>query len=146
MDEGGYREGYHSILDDAVEFAPVHHPSERALLDSLQDQWSVRRLTWFTKGFYAVAERPTAPLATLGSASTLRQLLGMVESAEAAGDEASARRPAIVVTDVRMGQTPWFVFSFVVAERRGAQVVPVPARQVRMEPLPADVLGSLWPG
>jgi inner membrane protein len=146
MDESGYQEAYHPVLDDGAAFEPVHHPSERALLDSLQHQWSVRRLVWFTKGFYAVAERPAGPPAAHDSASTLRQLLGMIERAEAAGDGASGRKPAIVVTDVRMGQTPWFVFSFVVAERQGARVVPVPARQLPMEPAPADVLSSLWPG
>ena len=48
------------------------------------------------------------------------------------------------MTDLRMGQTPWFVFSFVVAERQGGSVTPVPSRQVPSQRPPATVLAGLW--
>jgi hypothetical protein len=48
------------------------------------------------------------------------------------------------MTDLRMGQTPWFVFSFVVGERAGDEVVPVAARQVPSQRPPVTVLPELW--
>jgi hypothetical protein len=43
--------------------------------------------------------------------------------------------------DLRMGQTPWFVFSFVVAERDGERIVPLASRQLPMARPPATALG-----
>jgi hypothetical protein len=48
------------------------------------------------------------------------------------------------MTDLRMGQTPWFVFSFVVAEREDGRVTSVPALQVPSERPPASALPQLW--
>ena len=55
MTENGYAEGFYSILDDtdAMQFQEYH--SEKALLQSLHDNWAVKRLKWFSKGFYKVA-------------------------------------------------------------------------------------------
>jgi inner membrane protein len=50
----------------------------------------------------------------------------------------------VVMTDLRMGQTPWFVFSFVVAEREGGRVEHVAPKQVPSERPPANALPSLW--
>jgi inner membrane protein len=144
MDEDGYHEGYHSLLADTAPLALEHHGSERRLLDSLQDDWNVRRLAWFTKGFYAVSEAAPGLRVAKGSASTLGQLLGFVDTAEAGGLPGSDERHAVVMTDLRMGETPWFVFSFVVAERDGERVTPVPVLQLPMAKLPPDAAERLW--
>ena len=49
-----------------------------------------------------------------------------------------------MMTDLRMGQTPWFVFSFVVAERDGRITRAVPPVQVPTSRPPAAVLPWLW--
>ncbi len=143
MDEGGYHEGYHSLLRDDSALALERHPSHRALLDPLRQDWNVQRLAWFAKGFYSVTQGPPAMHAARGATSTLGQVLGLVETAAAAGSGVERHGPAIVMTDLRMGQTPWFVFSFVVGERDGERIVPAPARKLPMERLPADALGQL---
>ena len=145
MDDGGYHEGYHSLLRDDAALALAHHPSDRSLLGDLRNDWNVRRLAWFSKGFYSVAEGPPALHATNGATSTLGQFFGLMDSAVAAAPTTDGRGAAIVMTDLRMGQTPWFVFSFVVGERDHEKVVPAPVRQLPMERPPADVLASLWP-
>jgi hypothetical protein len=43
-----------------------------------------------------------------------------------------------------MGQTPWFVFAFVVAERDDDGVTAVPTQQVPTRRPPAAVLPMLW--
>jgi inner membrane protein len=144
MDDGGYSEGYHSLLADAAPVELEHHPSAPRLLDALHDDWSVRRLAWFSKGFYAVSEGAPDQRVAKGSASTLSQLLGFVETAQAGGRAAAAQQRAVVMTDLRMGETPWFVFSFVVAERDGERVTPVPALQLPMAKLPPDAVEQLW--
>jgi hypothetical protein len=48
------------------------------------------------------------------------------------------------MTDLRMGQTPWFVFAFVVAEHGTAGVSAVPARQVPTQRPPIGALGWIW--
>lgn len=145
MDDDGYHEAYHSLLDDDAELELAHYPSERGLLESLRDDWSVQRLAWFSKGFYSVTEGSPGLHAAVGATSSLGQLIGMVAPVEAAGPDAGRRGPAIVMTDLRMGQTPWFVFRFVVGERDGDRVVAVPARRLPMQRPPADVLARLWP-
>ncbi|NJD32528.1 MAG: metal-dependent hydrolase [Gammaproteobacteria bacterium] len=144
MDDDGYREGYHSLLRDDEPIVLARHPSEPRLLDALRDDWSVRRLEWFSKGFYAVSEAPADLRVAKGSASTLGQLLGLVETAQATAGPEQERRSAVVMTDLRMGETPWFAFSFVVAERDGNRVSPVPALQLPMKRLPPDVVEQLW--
>jgi hypothetical protein len=48
------------------------------------------------------------------------------------------------MTDLRMGQTPWFVFAFVVAEEAGGRASAVPPRQVPTERPPPSALPWLW--
>jgi inner membrane protein len=48
------------------------------------------------------------------------------------------------MTDLRMGQTPWFVFSFVVAEHDATGVRAVPPRQVPTQRPPMSALSWLW--
>ena len=58
----------------------------------------------------------------------------------ASGREAEA----IVMTDLRMGQTPWFAFSFAVAERRGDAITAAPVRQLATRRPPPAALAWLW--
>lgn len=51
---------------------------------------------------------------------------GFFKTAEAGG--------RIVVSDLRMGQEPYYTFSFVLAERRGGRVEAVPPQQLRERP------------
>jgi inner membrane protein len=144
MDDNGYHEGYYSLFDDAPGVRLTRHASDTRLLAPLRDDWAVRRLAWFSKGFYGVSEAPADARVAEGSASTLGQLLGLVKTAAAAEAVPDAGNVPVVMTDLRMGQTPWFVFSFVVAERSGDRVRAVPARQVPSERPPAAVLPRLW--
>lgn len=54
MNDGGYYEGYYSVLDADEDIEFTHYPSEEALLDGLAGHWPVKRLQWFSRGFYAV--------------------------------------------------------------------------------------------
>ncbi len=119
MDDGGYHEGYYSLFDASPHVQLDHHASDPRLLEPLRDDWSVRRLAWFTKGFYAATEATAGTVVSQGSASTVRQLLGLVETANAADSLPRSGGVPVVMTDLRMGQTPWFVFSFVVGARLG---------------------------
>lgn len=49
-----YVEGYYSILDGKREIRLTHYPAKRHLLAGLENHWPVKRLQWFTHGFYAV--------------------------------------------------------------------------------------------
>jgi inner membrane protein len=144
MDDDGYHEGLRSLLDDSERIALQFHESEPELLQSLQDDWTVRRLAWFSKGFYSVqVAGPEARVAT-GTAGTISQVLGLVDTATAGSADGTASGRPIVMTDLRMGQTPWFVFSFVVAERAAGGIVPVPNLQLPTERPPTAVLGWIW--
>jgi inner membrane protein len=56
MSDGDYYEGYVSVFDSASDVSlDVYHSSDY-LLDNIQDDWSVQRLKWFTKGFYSVKQ------------------------------------------------------------------------------------------
>jgi len=144
MDDDGYHEGYYSLLDDSPTVRLEHHPSDARLLEPLRSDWAVRRLAWFSKGFYGVSEAAADARIATGSTGTLSQLLGLVETAAAADAAPDADARPVVLTDLRMGQTPWFVFAFVVAERDADAVSAVPPRQVPTQRPPASVLPWLW--
>jgi inner membrane protein len=144
MDDDGYHEGLYSIFDERPRVRLERHASTAQLLEPLRDDWAVRRLAWFSKGFYRVSEAPPAARVSNGSASTMSQLLGLVDTAAAADAVPDENAVPVVMTDLRMGQTPWFVFSFVVAERDANGVSAVPARQVSSQRPPADALPRLW--
>jgi hypothetical protein len=74
----------------------------------------------------------------------MRQLFGAVETASAASLSRGPPGVPIVMTDLRMGQTPWFVFSFVVGERHGNAARPVPSHQLPMQRPPVAALPFLW--
>jgi inner membrane protein len=57
MDAAGYHEGFYSLLDKDPTIRFEHHPSRNRLIDNLADHWPVKRLQWFTHGFYAVREQ-----------------------------------------------------------------------------------------
>jgi inner membrane protein len=82
MADDGYYEGFYSLLDRERTLNTTRYPSEPALLAGLEQHWPVRRLQWFTGGFYAV----------------------------------SRRDHAVVMTDLRMGLEPDYIFSFKVGE------------------------------
>jgi inner membrane protein len=144
MDDGGYHEGYYSLFDERPLVRLERHESDHSLLEPLRSDWSVQRLAWFSKGFYRVSAATADTRVADGSASTVGQLLGLVDTAEAAGALPVPGGVPVVMTDLRMGQTPWFVFSFVVAERDGGRVTRVAPRQVASERPPASALPRLW--
>jgi len=90
-----------------------------------------------------VQQAPPEARVANGSASTLGQMLGLVETAAADTVPQDGVAP-IVMSDLRMGQTPWFVFAFVVAERDDDGVTAVPTQQVPTQRPPAAVLPRLW--
>ncbi len=98
-DEGGYYEGYYSLLDDNNDIRFSYFPSREALLTEIADHWPVQRLQWFSRGFYAVSERQ--------------------------GD--------IVISDLRMGYEPSYVFQFKVGEISNPHPKPVVAEQISPE-------------
>lgn len=53
--DSGYVEGIYSIFDESKEIKFNFHSSENNLLDTITDSWDVKRLQWFTKGFYKVS-------------------------------------------------------------------------------------------
>jgi inner membrane protein len=144
MDDGGYHEGFYSIFDENPRVRLVRHPNDTRLVEPLRDDWNVQRLAWFSKGFYGVREVALDTRIANGSASTIGQALGLVDTAAAAAALPDDGAVPVVMTDLRMGQTPWFVFSFVVAERMGDRVTAVPPRQVPSQRPPATALPWLW--
>lgn len=144
MDRGGYREGLYSLLDRGGTIAFEHHPSSNHLLAGLRDEGDIGRLTRFTQGFYSVSVAPAGQRVARGPVGSARQLLGIVDTASAAPVAAGSRGEEIVVTDLRMGQTPWFVYSYIVAERDGQRARPVAVQQLPMASLPADAATRLW--
>lgn len=97
IDGRGYYESYYSMFDDGSDIAFVHYPSDRRLLDGLEDHWPVRRLQWFSRGIYSVTRL----------------------------------QDDIVISDLRMGIEPNYVFRFKVGEYANPQVrAVVPERLV----------------
>ncbi len=144
MEPRGYHEGLRSIFDGPAGTALTRHPSSPELLAGLEREWSVQRLAWFTKGFYAVTAADRDVPVARRSSSSMRQLFGAVETASAASLSTRPQGAPIVMTDLRMGQTPWFVFSFIVGERDGDAAWPVPSHQLPMQRPPVATLPFLW--
>jgi len=144
MDGDGYHEGFRSLLDQRARIPLVRHASDPRLLDPLRDDWTVRRLAWFSKGFYSVRLANRDLRVAAGAPGTVSQLLGAVATAQAAPVGNDAATQPIVMTDLRMGQTPWFVFSFVVAEHGTKGISAVPNLQIPSERPPVTALPWLW--
>jgi inner membrane protein len=116
VDDRRYCEGFRSLLDGDAPLLARCHARGPELLEPLAGTWAAERLRWFTKGWYAVDR---------------------VHSREAGGAQ-------LVFRDLRMGQEPHYVFSFVLADVVDGRVVPrVPELQV---PLAAGArnLGWVW--
>jgi inner membrane protein len=144
MDDDGYREGFRSLFDRSARIPLARRASDPRLLDPLLDDWTVRRLAWFSKGFYSVRLANRDLRVAAGAPGTVRQLLGAVTTAQAAPVSNLDAAQPIVMTDLRMGQTPWFVFSFVVAERGAQGIRAVPNLQIPGERPPVTALSWLW--
>ncbi|MGD2271856.1 MAG: metal-dependent hydrolase [Desulfobacterales bacterium] len=99
MADNGYYEGFYSLLDESKKFQVKYYPSNERLLQDIADHWPVKRLRWFTHGFYSV-----------------QQLL----------DD-------IVITDLRMGLEPSYVFRFKVGEVGNPHVKPTKSKQLLMQ-------------
>ncbi len=55
MAEDGYYEGFYSLLDDTRKVRFTRYPNQTGLLTGeLESHWPVKRLQWFTHGFYSV--------------------------------------------------------------------------------------------
>lgn len=54
--DSGYLEGIYSLFDESENINFKFHTSENELLNSIAEDWNVKRLQWFTKGFYKVSE------------------------------------------------------------------------------------------
>ncbi len=100
MDENGYFEGFYSLFDETGDIQFVHYPSDKQLLQGIGDHWPVKRLQWFTHGFYSV-----------------RRLI----------DD-------IIVTDLRMGLEPSYVFRFKVGKIGNPHAKPTKSKKVAGEP------------
>ena len=141
MGDGGYHEGFRSLLDDGETVRLAWHESRNDLLEPLRREWSVRRLAWFSKGFYAVRQEPADLEALVGSAGTASPLLGALPVAAAATATPGNTGERIVISDLRMGQTPFFAFSFVVGTADEDGAAPTDSLQVPTRRPPRDALG-----
>ena len=144
MDPSGYHEGFVSLLDDGNRVDLVRHESRTDLLTSLGAEWNVQRLAWFSKGFYGVRLESAQVATVVGSAGTLSQLLGAVPVAAAADATPGEDGERVVISDLRMGQTPFFAFSFVVGAMDGGEAVPAGSLQVPTRRPPVESLGWMW--
>ena len=55
--DGGYYESYYSVFDKPGKLNFSYFPSDEGLLKGIDDSPAVRRLKWFSHGFYAVSLR-----------------------------------------------------------------------------------------
>jgi len=56
MQDEGYYVGYYSVFDDTKDIRFTRYESRTDLLAPLADNWHVRRLQWFSHGFYRVSQ------------------------------------------------------------------------------------------
>jgi inner membrane protein len=96
MEGSAYREGFYSLLDQGREIRFKQYPSEHNLLDGLESHWPVKRLKWFTHGFFSARQ--------FGS--------------------------GVVMTDLRMGIEPSYVFSFKVGRVANPHALPTESERV----------------
>ena len=57
MSDGRYYEGYASVFDTPNEVTLNAYQTTPSLLNEIKNEWGVKRLQWFTKGFYSVREQ-----------------------------------------------------------------------------------------
>ena len=91
MADNGYYEAWYSLLDASNDIRFNYYPSERNLLDGIEDYWPLQRLQWFSRGIYSVARI----------------------------------QDDIVISDLRMGVEPNYVFRFKIGEISNPHARPV---------------------
>ncbi len=64
MHDDGYRVGWYSLVEGGDTIIFADYPSDLSLLDAMADHWPVKRLRWFTKGFFGVSVDGTDVLIT----------------------------------------------------------------------------------
>lgn len=64
MREGGYEEGFYSLLDAQPRMRFDSFPSDTALHRQLSGHWPVQRMSWFSHGFYKMHSRDGAAYIT----------------------------------------------------------------------------------
>ncbi|TQV82493.1 metal-dependent hydrolase [Exilibacterium tricleocarpae] len=109
MDERGYYEGFYSIFDGDQPIRFSHYRSQNDLLVGIENTWAVKRLQWFSKGFFAVKQQ----------------------------------QQDLIVSDLRMGLEPTYVFQFKVGELSNPHAIATPPTQVET-PLNLSLLSLLW--
>jgi inner membrane protein len=109
MDDRGYYEGFYSLFDQSRDIQFDYHSSAKTLLRDIVDHWPVKRLQWFTHGFYAVNR--------------------LIDD--------------IVITDLRMGMEPYYVFRFKVGKIGNPHAIKAKSMQVSSEP-DWDQLRWVW--
>ena len=57
MSNNQYYEGYASLFDKPEDVSFTPFATNRHLLSGIENEWGVQRLTWFTKGFYALEQQ-----------------------------------------------------------------------------------------
>lgn len=62
MSNDRYYEGYVSVFDEANDISLSPFDTSPSLLSNIEDEWGVKRLQWFTKGFYAIEQSDNAVL------------------------------------------------------------------------------------
>ena len=140
MEETGFREGFVSLFDGPGPVAFTAYPSRVELIEPLRTEWTVQRLAWFSKGFYAVA---LADSTAVAAAPRSPDRAAPIAAAAAAGATAPGDA-VIVMADLRMGQVPWFVFTFVVGEVEPAGIVAVEPQQLPVQRPTRRVLRWIW--
>ncbi|MFT5113252.1 MAG: inner membrane protein [Parasphingorhabdus sp.] len=109
MGDKVYYEGYYSIFDQKKSVEFKKYSSQTGLLNNLSDQWAIKRLSWFSHGFFSVTESNSK----------------------------------IIITDLRMGIEPDYVFRFIVAKRQENEIIPTPNQAVK-EPRNYDRVKWVW--
>lgn len=107
--EGDYYEGFYSLLDQSKDVSLQIHESHNDLLADISESWPVKRLSWFTKGYFKVWEK---------------------------SDE-------IIMSDLRMGMEPNYVFSFAVAKNSLPHALPMSTERIRQS-RDLAVLKKVW--
>ena len=57
MSDGQYYISYASVFDSPEEVTINSYNTSPALLNDIKNEWGIKRLQWFTKGFYSVKEQ-----------------------------------------------------------------------------------------
>jgi inner membrane protein len=108
--DGTYYEGYFSYLATAP-LVLEPYPSTIALLNPISEATAVKRLKWFTRGFFSVRSEDGK----------------------------------VVLTDLRMGGEPSYMFRYVVGEERDGQIVAREPAELLPWPRPGrEQLALVW--